>query len=140
MSLVWREVYFGNAQAPGGLLAGRHDDLPTSRGDAVGAVVSAGMSRLNSASTDYALQQRREQVEPTAEIMMQGHERGGMLAVATYDNVRYGELVGQRVDNIELVNGIYARPRDAHYQWSNRARINGVAGTASYRFFWITRH
>ncbi len=139
MGFQWTEVNNGNLSAPGYTLAGRGDGPATSTGDAVAAVVQAGSQALNSWSVDYAINRERERQSAFLPNYFQGHETGGMIAVAAIDVTNVGGQSANRFMHLELFLGIYRTPRDAISVWRRRDRLSSAVGTVAYRFFWITR-
>ncbi len=96
MSFTWTELHTRNLNVPSATLAGRTDGAVTSRGDAVAAVVQAGMQALNNHSINYAIQHEKRRQTPFLPDFFVGHRTGGILSVAVIDVTHSHGMVGQR--------------------------------------------
>ena len=112
MRFVWTELHTNNIDVPSLTLAGPNDGPVSSPGDAIAAVVQAGMQAANNASVNYAIEREKRRLAPELPNYFEGHRTGGMLAVADIDVQQFGEMSGQRFLQLGLYHGIYARPRD----------------------------
>jgi len=139
MSFAWTELHTNNLNVPSATLAGRTDGPVNSQGDAVAAVVQAGMQALNDHSVNFAIDREKRRQTAFLPTYFTGHRTGGMVAVADIDVEQFGAMSGQRFLQLGLHNGIYARPRHAIGNWLRQPRLNGGRGQVIHRFFWITR-
>ncbi|MGH1330897.1 MAG: hypothetical protein ACRBBK_08445 [Paracoccaceae bacterium] len=139
MAFHWREHIIGLGRAPAYTLAGRSDGPVTSRAEGVAAVVAAGSAALNSAAINHAIAREKQRLRYAVERLFQGHQTGGLLAVAEIQTVRHGELTGSSLNYLSVEPGIYAQPDHAIAAWRRRDRLMAGHNPISYRFFWITR-
>ena len=139
MSFTWTEVREGIGSPGIPSLAGRTDDVVTSRGDAVAAVVSTASTALNSWAVDRAIERERTRLMRHMPAIFAGHERGGVLMVAGIVVRRVGELTGSEFQYMTIHAGIYASARDAISTWRHRDRLEAGHEPVSYRYFWVTR-
>lgn len=142
MSIVWTEI---DAAMPSLLMAGRQDDLPASRGDAMAALVQFTASRLNSASINYRIRSELERQRAMAERLLPVGYSGGILAVAEYDVLRTGELDSSVFNFCNVQPLRFAEPRDG-IGWFERQRRRGelridrpMRVEVVRRFFWGSR-
>lgn len=133
MELTWTEISNGVGAAPAWSLAGREDNVATSAGESVAALIVAASGAANNMSVNYAIDAAKPAVERRLVARFNGHQSGGILVVAGL----VPQHGGQRFTYLNDYMGIYAQPSHAFSRWRSELRMEDP-GTV-HRFFWVTK-